>query len=120
MGGTIELASKSGQGSTFSFTFLFDVAPGQGAAIVQPLYTERRAILLGLPPLTAAAPADLFAAHGIPTDRADSVAAAADLLGARRGEGWEVVCVGARLLSSEPAVATALLGTRPLARPTAA
>jgi hypothetical protein len=86
MEGTIELASQSGHGSRFSFSCVLGGVPSAQALLSGPL-AERRALLVGLPPLTAGALVEQLAASGVKAESTTTLGSAVGLLRAAEQKG---------------------------------
>jgi signal transduction histidine kinase len=101
MEGTIELASQPGHGSSFSFSCVLGGDPSVPAATAGSL-VERRALLVGLPPLTAGALVEQLAASGVKAETTTTLSSAVGLLrmAQQKGQPFGAVCVSARALSS--------------------
>ena len=102
MEGTIELASEAGHGSSFSFSCVLGGTP-LVLAPVSGLLAERRALLVGLPPLTGGALVEQLAAIGVKAESTTTLGSAVGLLrtAQQKGQPFGVACVSARALSSE-------------------
>ncbi len=101
MEGTIELASEAGHGSSFSFSCVLGGTPSV-LAPVSGLLAERRALLVGLPPLTGGALVEQLAAIGVKAESTTTLGSAVGLLRTAQQKGLPigVACVSARALSS--------------------
>ena len=94
MGGSLELASKPGQGSTFQVSLPFRLVPLESATAEQPQHLEGVALVVGRRAATRDLVARYLEAWGFEVERAADLAEAAARLAVARPNGRQVeLCV---------------------------